>query len=108
MPGATPDQVAGNVVAMVEGSVNLFQSCIATAPFSDLVAAHPNQVERGAYAITLVTSLIHEGNVEGAYQLAKRYSTGQLTSCSILKGENGESFHELAMKWIESNHRPMV
>ena len=71
------------------------------APFSSLVAAHPDQVERGAYAVTLVTSLIAEGSLELAAREAHAYASGAKQTCANLSSE-GKSFHELALGWLES------
>jgi len=74
---------------------------LGSAPFSALVAAHPNQVERGAYAVTLVASLISEGNLEQAAQEANAYASGRKFSCANLSS-GGRSFHELALCWLEA------
>lgn len=79
----------------------LFVGVLAATAFSTLVAQHPNQRERGAYAVTLVTSLINDGEREAAARLASAYESGELSSCMNLSS-NGISFHRLALDWIES------
>ena len=71
------------------------------APFSLLVAAHPDHVERGAYSVTLVTSLIAEGSLELAAREAHAYASATKQSCANLSSE-GKSFHELALRWLEA------
>lgn len=68
-------------------------------PFSELVLVHPNQVARGAYAITLVTPLIHEGNLAEAQSAAFLYASGAAASSFNLSSA-GKSFHVLAQEWL--------
>jgi hypothetical protein len=100
-PGQTPDQVAAAALQLLNSSGKLHEMRLGSARFSELVAAHPNHVQRGAYAITLVTALIHEGSEAEALELARAYSTGAKSSCAQMTS-GGTSFHELAVRWIES------
>lgn len=100
-PGQTPDQVAAALARLLESNLSPWEVRMESARFSDLVAAHPNQVLRGAYAITLVTGLIHEGRETDALKLARAYATGVKSSCAQMTSM-GASFHDLAVRWIES------
>jgi hypothetical protein len=100
-PGQTPDQVAAAILQLLESSSKLHEIRTGSARFSELVAAHPSQVLRGAYAITLVTGLIHEGSEMDALELARAYATGAKSSCAQMTSM-GASFHDLAVRWIES------
>jgi hypothetical protein len=97
-PGQSPEQVAGALVQTLEANCELCESRLRSAKFSELVAAHPNQVLRGAYAITLVTSLIREGDELGAFELARAYAQGTKSSC-VQMTSMGMSFHDLAARW---------
>lgn len=99
-PGSSPAGVARAVLTFCETNENRFRDCLAQAAFSELVAKHPNQVERGAYAVTLVVSLIHEGRLNEARRLTRAYASGEQSSTFDLTSR-GESFHELASKWLE-------
>jgi hypothetical protein len=99
--GDTPDIVADKLAAICSEKATLFRAALSSASFSELVAAHPNHVERGAYAITLVTSLINDGNLELARQTASAYVSGALKSCAHFESA-GKSFHQLALDWLDS------
>jgi len=99
--GQSPEQVAAGSVALVMSNETLFEKHLASAPFSELVAAHPNQRDHGAYAVTLVTSLIYDGCTAAAYRLANAYLSGESASCAGITS-NGKTFHELAVAWIEA------
>jgi hypothetical protein len=73
-------------------------------PFSTQVVNHVNQIERGAYAITLVVSLIDEAKYDEAYNLAKSFFDGTKKSSSN-HIHKGKGFHELAMDWLEKSGR---
>ena len=68
--------------------------------FSGAVAAHPNQVQRGAYAITYVTSLINEGDYGAARIAAAAYSDGSVQSVSR-HTHAGRDFHQIAVEWLD-------
>src|SRR5690606_22820674 len=100
--GDTVADVADRLTVLCNGADALVQENLSAKSFSDLVAAHPNQTERGAYAVTLVTSLINDGNFDLAYLTASKYSSGELYSCHILPSSSGKSFQQLALEWLEA------
>jgi hypothetical protein len=79
----------------------LLERALAGTDFSTLLAQHPNHIERGAYATTLVTSLINDGKRDAAARLASLYESGEFSSCMSLSS-NGISFHRLALDWLTS------
>lgn len=93
--------MATNLVSIAENNSSLFQEVLQAESYSNLLAKHPNQVEHGAYAVTLVTSLINDGDYEaaaclaGEYEAGKRHSVHQLSSFGV-------SFHRLALNWINA------
>jgi hypothetical protein len=97
--GSSPAGVARAVMSFCEQNENRFGELLSQGPFSELVAKHPNQVERGAYAITLVASLIHERKLDEARDLARAYASGEKSSVFDLSSR-GESFHQLALKHL--------
>ena len=99
--GHTPEQVAASLLQMLEADGSQHEESLASAGFSELVAVHPNHAQRGAYAITLVTSLILDGEENAARDLARAYATGAKFSCSQMTSM-GRSLHDLAIQWIES------
>lgn len=100
-PGDTPSMVAEKLAALCHDKATLFMDVLSTSSFSALVAAHPNQVERGAYAVTLITSLINEGDLELARQTAYGYASGALSSCASFESA-GKDFHQLALDWLNA------
>ena len=92
---SAPDQVAASLVAWL----HTVEAPQLHQPFSEVVLAHPNQVARGAYAITLVTSLIHEGKLSQAQSTASAYASGAAIS-SFNISSAGKSFHVLAQDWL--------
>ena len=101
-PGDSPKDVAAALLDFSIGNVSLYQRQLDASNFSTLIANHPNQVARGAYAVTLVTSLINDGELELASDLASSYACGDRDSV-IDFTRGGKSFHQLAIEWIESN-----
>jgi hypothetical protein len=102
-PGSSPADVAHSMLTFCEDNQDRFRELLVQAPFSELVAKHPNQVERGAYAVTLVVSLIHERELAAARRTAQAYASGEKSSTCDLSSR-GESFHQLALKWLDRMH----
>ena len=69
--------------------------------FSKHIEEHENQKERGAYAVSLVCSLISEGELEQATEIANNYETGNLKSVFSMANTDGNSFHYHALKMIQ-------
>jgi hypothetical protein len=99
--GDSPDVVASRLLGLCNEKIALFQEQLPVAPFSSLVATHPNQVERGAYAVTLVTSLINDGDLSLAHRTASSYASGAEFSCASFVS-SGKSFHQLAVEWLDA------
>lgn len=93
--------VAMNLVSIAEDNSLLFQEFLQKGSYSTLLANHPNQIERGAYAVTLVTSLINDGDCEAAACLASEYEAGRRHSACKLSS-CGVSFHRMALNWIDA------
>jgi hypothetical protein len=99
--GDTAGDVAHRLIALYKDKISLVDHVLSEKPFSELVSSHPNQIERGAYAVTLVTSLINDGNLDLAYGAAMSYASGALSSCVNLVS-SGKSFHQLAVEWMDA------
>jgi hypothetical protein len=99
--GLSPDSLAGKIVEWADAQLEIALPELVAENFSTAVARHPNQVERGAYAITYVTSLIEEGNFDAARQSAAAYADGTAQSVSR-QTHAGRDFHEIAVDWINS------
>lgn len=97
--GDTPEQVAASFLRFCDTQAGLFLKETKRRPFTQCVEKHPNQVERGAYAITLVTSLILDGDLDRARTVAGDYAAGRRNSVSSISVE-GKSFHEYALQWL--------
>ncbi len=105
--GSTAGDVADGLIGLCNDKSTLSQDLLATDSFSSMIAAHPNQIERGAYAVTLVTSQINDGNLELAYRTASAYATGSATSCVNLVSF-GKSFHQLALEWLDAGKNSRI
>lgn len=99
--GLIPDSLAEKIVEWADTQLDSALPRLQADKFSSAVARHPNQVERGAYAITYVTSLIEEGNLDAARQAATAYADGTARSVSC-HSHAGRDFHEIAVDWINS------
>ncbi|MET0983164.1 MAG: hypothetical protein ABWY02_13765 [Telluria sp.] len=97
--GLTPDDAAMALSALVNNNELLFEEVLKGSDFSSLVAQHRNQRERGAYAVTLVTSLINDGDCDAAADLASAFESGEFQSCSNMSVK-GVSYHRLALNWL--------
>ena len=96
-----PADMAANLVGIAKDNESLFQEFLQEENYSALLAKHPNQVERGAYAVTLVTSLINDGDYESAACLASEYNSGRRHSVNQISS-SGVSFHRLALDWLDA------
>ena len=103
--GNSAREVAGKLVDLCNNRAMFYQERLASASFSQLIAEHPNQTERGAYAETLVSSLINDGDLDLAYHTANAYASGELASCATFTS-GGKSFHQLALEWLDGPTRP--
>lgn len=104
VPGQTPKEVAANALEFAVVNHCLLEERLTATTYSELVGRHPNQTARGAYAVTLVASLIHDGNEQEARRLASAYVSGSLKSCSGFTSD-GLSFHEHALRWLDAGRR---
>lgn len=98
---ATVSDAAIALRTIADSSVKLRQKVLEGTDFSTLLAQHPNHRERGAYEVTLVTSLINDGKHDAAASLARAYASGELKSSMDLSCA-GVSFHSLALDWLAS------
>lgn len=96
-----PVDMAANLVGIAKNNESLFQELLQAGNYSALLAKHPNQVERGAYAVTLVTSLINDGDYDAAACLASEYDSGRRHSAYQVSSL-GVSFHRLALNWLDA------
>jgi hypothetical protein len=103
-PGDAPDQVAAHLTRLC---LDRFPDVVGFhqgRPFSDQVREHPNQRERGAYAISLVCALVAEGRHDEARNVAEKYANGTSASCHDFTSK-GRSFHEFALDWLAARVR---
>ncbi|WP_306397533.1 hypothetical protein [Telluria beijingensis] len=92
---------AASIAAFARRSTSGIDAALANMDFSERLAAHPWQVERGVYAVELVVSLINDGDWEAAARLAAACEHGECAAmCGFSSG--GKSFHRLALEWIEA------
>ena len=99
--GVSADVLASEVVEWADSQFDTALPKLEAEKFSREVARHPNQVDRGAYAVTYVTSLIEEGDLDAARQMAAAYADGSAQSVSR-HTHVGRDFHEIAVEWIDS------
>lgn len=102
LPGQSPQEVAQTVASQCIEKAELYRDFLASSTFTDFVENHPTHKLSGGYAVTLVTSLINDGNYKRARELAIMYASGELRSSSSLSSR-GEGFHQLAVKWLDAD-----
>jgi hypothetical protein len=95
----TPCDAAVALSAIASCSESRFEKVLNGSDFSSLLAQHRNQRERGAYAVSLVASLINDGDFEAAAHLAREFESGELQSCCNMSVK-GVSYHRLALDWL--------
>jgi hypothetical protein len=98
VPGIA-DEMAASIVKWATDNLGAYATLQQPGGFSDLLTQHPNQIARGAYATTLVVSLINDENLEAAAHVASSYASGTLTSCHQF-ASHGIPFHQLALDWL--------
>ncbi|HEU4852924.1 MAG TPA: hypothetical protein VFT37_12300 [Telluria sp.] len=101
---ATAADVAAAIIAFCQEADGLAEEALQRAPFSSLLASHPNHLARGAYAISLVLSLIAEGKPCKAREEASAYASGIKSSVLSMTSVD-KSFHELAIEWLNARER---
>lgn len=99
LAGDTPEQVAASFLAFCDREAPVVLAGLRQTPFLEQVRHHPNQTERGAYAISLVVALIAAGQPEEAAAEAEAYATGKKRS-SLNIVSSGRSFHQDALTWL--------
>jgi len=102
LDGSANEQLlAEEIVSWADKLLEEFDVRYSEQKFSYLIKDHENQRERGAYSISLVTTLIAEGNLEEARKYASSYDSRELKSVSSMSSQ-GKSFHAHAMNWIDN------
>ena len=97
--GLSPDAVALTFMEFIERAALQTHESLRRQSFTEQLLAHPNQVDGGAYAITLVASQINDGQYKQAAELSQGYASGRLSSRLQMISLN-KSFHEHAMAWL--------
>ena len=89
------------IKSWVDREYSLAKQRITEQCFSKHIEGHENQKEIGAYAVSLVCSLISEGELAQATKTANNYETGYLKSVFSMTNTDGNSFHYHALKMIQ-------
>lgn len=98
--GLSANELANLVLDWADSQLSRKLSELGGKRFSGAVAQHPNQVVRGAYAISYVTALVDEGNIDAARRVAASYADGSAKSVSS-HTHLGKDFHEIVVQWID-------
>lgn len=102
LPGQSPQEVAQTIASLCLEKTELYRDFLARSTYTDFVENHPSHKLSGGYAVTLVTSLINDGNYKRARELAFKYASGKLRSSSNLSSR-GECFHQRTVKWLDAD-----
>lgn len=97
--GLSPESVALAFMEFIESACSQARERLRRQSFTEQLQSHPNQINRGAYAITLVASQINDGQYKQAAESAHAYASGRSTSCSQMVSLD-RSFHEHALAWL--------
>lgn len=98
------ERMASDFVGWIRDRARAFLEGDAQHAFSNLVERHDNYRERGAYAATLICSLLDEDRVDRAVEVAKSIVEGE-RSTSHTQTTNGRSFYELALERAKNGWR---
>jgi hypothetical protein len=96
-----PLEMAKAFLAWVDRQASRFVND-SRGPFSDLVKAHENYRARGAYAATLISSLIVEGSPKEAADTAEEFRSGKRRAVHE-QTSLGRSFFDRSVSWLETN-----
>ncbi len=96
------EQISESIENWLLGNLAKCFDKVSSSSFSSQLEKHENQVLRGAYAITLVTSLISEGKFDRARDYSEKYESGELISVLEMTSL-GKSFHFYALQWLKNN-----
>jgi hypothetical protein len=103
-PLPTASEMAAQFLAWAESSAADFLRRHGSRPFSDLIRDHVNYKARGAYASTLVSSLVAEGRLDEAARVAGELRSG--TRAPVLThASEGSSFFDRAAAWLTTQPR---
>jgi len=89
------------IKSWITNTFHLAKINIINSKFSNLIEAHENQQERGAYAISLICSLINESEFNRAADIAKKYESGTLTSAFTMTNSDSNTFYYHALKSLD-------
>ena len=98
-PLPPPDDVAAHFLRWAVDASAAFIEHQGTVPFSQVVEANEHYQARGAYAATLICSLILEGRTSEAAALAQAIASGRRRVVHTQTSE-GRTFYERAAEWI--------
>lgn len=96
-----PDDMARAFLSWVDDSAGAFAGRSEQQTFSELVKSHESHRQHGAFAATLISALIAEGDQKEALRVATDFASGA-RSTSFVQASDGKSFFELAESWLHS------
>jgi hypothetical protein len=103
-PLPSASDMATQFLAWAESSAADFMRRHAGHSFSDLIRDHVDYRERGAYATTLISTLIAEGRRNEAARLADEFRSGTRTAV-LMQANEGSSFFDRAAAWLATQTR---
>ncbi|HEY9427252.1 MAG TPA: hypothetical protein VIR34_08860 [Gemmatimonadaceae bacterium] len=101
-PLPPPADAASMFVTWLDEQAREFANHYAANPFSTFVEANKNHRERGAYATTLICSLILEGRIGDARSLTEAIVSGRRRSVGTHVSE-GKTFYQRALTWLDTH-----
>lgn len=100
--GASPQAAAQAFFDLVHLTLPSVMVRLKGSAYADHLLVHPNQMERGAYATTLVASQIQDGRLDEARTTAEAYASGT-KHCAAQFTVKGKTFHEHALEWLRKD-----
>lgn len=98
------EQVSQKILSWLLCNFDEWSNKVSSCTFSSQLEKHENQILRGAYAISLITSLIAERDFIRAKDYSEKYGGGELESVFEMTCE-GKSFYQHVLQWLKTNHR---
>lgn len=97
------DEVAAAFVAFLNQAMEEVRLLLTQRAFLELLLQHPNQLERGSYAVTQIACLIQAGRYTEAKSITEEYVSA-IRSSSFKLSSRGESFEQMALTWLAAKN----
>jgi len=96
----TPEEAASFVVELANEKSTEALNWLSPIKFSDAIKQNESHQRYGRYGVSLIVSLISEGQLYEARDLAMAYDRGDLRCSFQMSQFNGPTFNQQVIEWI--------